>query len=164
MNQELLNNLRILQDYYKKVGDNWRVLAYTKAITAISIYPEEITSRAQAMKIKGVGKGIADKIQEFLKFGKIEKVEDAKKEMGEIDKKRTTKEQIIYSFKKIWGVGPVKAEELFGKGMRSISDIRKKGEKFLTANQIVGLKYYDDLLEPIPREYITIFHGVFNYV
>ncbi|GAG64524.1 unnamed protein product, partial [marine sediment metagenome] len=125
MNQELLNNLRILQDYYKKVGDNWRVLAYTKAITAISIYPEEITSRAQAMKIKGVGKGIADKIQEFLKFGKIEKVEDAKKEMGEIDKKRTTKEQIIDSFKKIWGVGPVKAEELFGKGMRSISDIRK---------------------------------------
>ncbi|GAG64519.1 unnamed protein product [marine sediment metagenome] len=48
--------------------------------------------------------------------------------------------------------------------MRSISDIRKKGEKFLTANQIVGLKYYDDLLEPIPREYITIFHGVLNYV
>lgn len=164
MNKELLNNLKILQDYYKKVGDNWRVLAYTKAITAISAYPEEITSRAQAMKIKGVGKGIADKIQEFLKFGKIEKVEDAKKEMGEIDKKRTTKEQIIDSFKKIWGVGPVKAEELFNKGMRSISDIHKKGEKFLTANQIVGLKYYDDLLEPIPREYIRIFDGVLNYV
>ena len=40
----------------------------------------------------------------------------------------------------------------------------KKGEKFLTANQIIGLKYYDDLLEPIPREYIRIFDGVLNYV
>lgn len=164
MNKDIIDNLKILQDYYKKTENQWRVRAYTQAIFAINKYPNKINTRSEAFKIKGIGKSIADKIEEFLKYGKIEKVEEVRKELGEIERKRTSQEQIISSFEKIWGVGPKKAEELYDKGFRSISDLKNRGEKFLTKNQLIGLKYFDDLQESIPREYITVFRGVLRHV
>jgi DNA polymerase lambda len=51
-------------------------------------------------------------------------------------------------------VGPKKAEALYALGMRTIEDIRKKPDS-LTTNQLVGLKYFEDLKERMPREEAT---------
>jgi DNA polymerase/3'-5' exonuclease PolX len=153
MNNELIKNLQILANYYKKTGDNWRQQAYQRAIVGIRTYNKQITTPSQLKGIKGVGKGIAKKIVQFLNTGKINLVEDVKKKMKE-EKPVTKKEEIIQSLKGIFGVGPVKAESLYKKGIRSLSGLRKRKE-FLTRQQKIGLKYYKDLLEPIPRLYIT---------
>jgi DNA polymerase/3'-5' exonuclease PolX len=54
----------------------------------------------------------------------------------------------------IYGVGPAKATELVKAGIISISQLRdevKSNPKLLNDKQKIGLKYYEELLERIPR-------------
>jgi DNA polymerase beta len=58
------------------------------------------------------------------------------------------------AFQKIYGVGPAKATELVEKGIRTIADLRsrvKDEPALLNDKQHIGLRYYEDLLERIPR-------------
>jgi replicative superfamily II helicase len=48
-------------------------------------------------------------------------------------------------------LGPRGAEKLYQKGIKSIEDLRKN-EDLLTSMQKIGLKYYEDFKERIPRE------------
>lgn len=153
VNEGIINELTTLLNYYKQVGDKWRVRAYNGAISSIRSYNKEIKNRDEAIKISGVGKAIADKIDEFLKTQKVQKVEKVKESIKELSEKVYT----INRFLNIWGVGEVKANELYDKGFRSIDDIRKSGKSYLNSNQLIGLKYYEELLRPIPRDRITIF-------
>ena len=49
-------------------------------------------------------------------------------------------------------MGPVLAGKLYSSGIRSIEQLRARQGEFLNANQTVGLKYYEDFLERMPRE------------
>lgn len=61
----------------------------------------------------------------------------------------------LAELEKIWGVGTEKALSLFSKGFRSVKDLREheaKGkEPVLTSMQKIGLKYFEDLDQKIPR-------------
>ena len=100
-----------LISHYKDLKDKWRVYAYNKAISSIKSYNREITSKEQALTITGVGNAIADKIDEFLQTKSMKKVEKVKEEVEKIDEKS----KIINEFLNIWGVGEVKADELYKK-------------------------------------------------
>lgn len=50
----------------------------------------------------------------------------------------------------VWGMGPRGAEKLYAKGIKTIEDLKKKPE-VLTEMQKVGLKYFDDFNQRIPR-------------
>lgn len=66
-----------MAEYEKNVNrDIHRYNAYRKAASAIAEYSEEITSGAQAKKLKGVGEKISKKIDEFLTTGKLQKLEN----------------------------------------------------------------------------------------
>jgi len=55
----------------------------------------------------------------------------------------------------IWGVGTVKALDLHASGLTSVKKLREreaKGNGPLTSLQKIGIKYYEDLLEKIPRK------------
>lgn len=162
MNQSLNENLGILVRYYKKVKDAWRQQAYQRAIISIKALDFEITDIKQLKGVKGVGKSIQEKIKEFLETGQIQKVEEVK---GHLVQKVHTdkKEAVLEKFQSIWGVGPVKARELYESGMRTVEDVRRN-QQALNANQKIGLKYYQDLLKPIPRKYIDIFKLVMKSV
>jgi DNA polymerase/3'-5' exonuclease PolX len=154
MNEGIIQNLEILVQYYKQDGDQWRVKAYSTAIFSIKKLGFEITDIKQIKNVKGIGKGIQSKIKEYLDYGQINKVEELK---GKIRKKvDNTKDTILNLFQGVWGVGPAKANQLYDKGMRNLKDLQKN-QQLLNANQLVGLKHYEDLLKPIPREYINIF-------
>lgn len=55
----------------------------------------------------------------------------------------------------IWGVGQDKALKLHSSGFKTVKKLREKqaqGKEIpLTSLQLIGLKYYEDLLEKIPR-------------
>lgn len=155
MNHNIIQNLSILSQYYNKVGDKWRHQAYQRSIISIKGLEFEITNVKQVKGVKGIGKSIMNKIKEYLDTGQIRKVEEVKeyiKQKVHKDKKET----ILEIFKGIWGVGPIKARELYALGMRNLNDIGSN-QHLLNANQRIGLKYYQDLLKSIPREYIKIF-------
>jgi nucleotidyltransferase/DNA polymerase involved in DNA repair len=57
----------------------------------------------------------------------------------------------------IWGVGPAKAEKLYDSGFTSVAKLRasKSGEEALTTMQKIGLRYFEDLRQKIPRAEAT---------
>ncbi|CAF5053323.1 unnamed protein product, partial [Rotaria socialis] len=55
----------------------------------------------------------------------------------------------INLFGNIWGCGPNIAKHWYDQGFRTLNDVRTKAK--LSQNQTVGLKYYDEFLERIPR-------------
>ena len=127
MNNKIYKELMNLAKYQT----SFRKTALINAAKNIKDYPIEIKSGKDALKIKGVGKGIAKKIDIILKDIPFE-IEDKRK--------------IIASFKDIWGVGEVKANELYNKGYISIKDIPISE---LNSQQRIGLKYYHSFQEPI---------------
>jgi len=151
INELIVNNLQVLLDEAqssKEVKDKFRVKAYKNAIKQIKAEKNSITSGKDALKLPGIGKKIADKIDEIIKTGKLHQVES----LGE----KLDFNNAINLFKKIWGVGPVKAKELWGAGARNIDDIQNKPAifKLLTENQKIGLKYFNDLQQRIDRNSI----------
>jgi DNA polymerase beta len=65
-----------LADFEKNVTKQiHKYNAYKKAARAIMDYPQKISSGKEAQQLSGVGKKIALKIEEFLKNGKINRLE-----------------------------------------------------------------------------------------
>ena len=58
-----------LATYEQNQQQKFKSNAYRKAAAAIAKHDEEIKSGDQAKKMEGVGKKIAEKIDEFLKTG-----------------------------------------------------------------------------------------------
>lgn len=139
----------------------YKINQFQKAIYGIKKYDQEITSGAQAQKnVEFVGKGIATRIDEILKKGKLKELkglEKIKKKLVKTDKRQVK----IDALEGVTGIGPVKAKELVTKhGIKSVSELRKaveKGKITVTHHTMIGLKYYEDFLQRIPRKEVTKF-------
>ncbi len=55
----------------------------------------------------------------------------------------------INLFGEVWGIGPATALKLYEKGYRTLDDL--KNEDSLTNSQRIGLKYFDDIKQRVPR-------------
>ena len=82
------------------------------------------------------------------------------------ENKKIGESTLVDVFTKIYGVGPKNAEKIIKAGIKSISELREKEEDFLNTNQKLGLKYYEDINQRIPRseidEYSSLFQKYFN--
>ena len=119
--------------------------AYRKAVTALRSIDFDITDAKQLEGVPGLGEGIIKKIREFIEDGTIKRFEF-------IDTDPRT--QSIQLLEGVWGLGPRGAEKLYNKGIKSIADLRNH-EDLLTTMQKVGLKYYEDFKERIPRDEVV---------
>ncbi|XP_037787092.1 DNA polymerase lambda-like isoform X1 [Penaeus monodon] len=144
LNYHITAELEKLAAAYKSKKDTWRALGYQKAISAIRNYPRPITSREEALSIRGVGGRLADKVAEIIENGKLRKVA----EVCEDDETQT-----LQLFMGVWGAGPTTAHGWYIQGYRTLEDLQEKGN--LTRYQQIGLKYYDDINSRIPREEVT---------
>lgn len=166
MNKDLINNLNILKKYYdmlwiknRQSKDNFRRLAYIKVINEIEKLDYNIKNINEVKDINGIGKSILLKIKEYIDNGKINKVEEIKKLIED----PKDKERAIQSFLNIWGVGIVKAESIWNNGYKTITDIINKPD-ILNRQQMIGLKYYDDLQKKIPRINIIVIETLLFYI
>lgn len=144
-NAAILDVLGSLLDLYKKdPALKFKARALITSIANIKKYPEEIKSGAQAMNdIKGIGKGIADRIDEILSSGTLA-------ELGVKNEKNET----LSVLSSITGVGNVRAEEWYAAGLRTVADVHAAiAAKTITSTHHIdmGLKYYEDLTQRIPR-------------
>lgn len=149
MNEEILKYLNLLLAQKKKEKDIFRIKAISNAINAIKGITFEITSGNQLKDIAGIGKGIIERIDEILETGKL-------KQLGD-----TSEFDVLELFQKIYGVGAVKAQELYNAGYRSIEELRKS-EVNLTSAQKIGLRHFEDINAKIPRAEITKFKKILN--
>jgi DNA polymerase beta len=139
--QKVLNALEVLKIRDLQSGEKFSALAYAKAIRELKKL-EKINSVEDVEGVAGVGKKIKAKVQEILETGGLEA---ATKAMAEL------KIDVYQDLLKVYGIGPVMAKKLIDiHKITSLDDLRAHQE-LLTENQKLGLKYYEDSLERIPR-------------
>ncbi|XP_077461931.1 DNA polymerase lambda isoform X2 [Stigmatopora argus] len=138
-NQHITDKLEVLAKAYTHQGDKWRALGYSKAVNALKSYHKPVTSYQEACLIPGIGKRMADKIDEIMESGHLRKLDH----IGEAV-------PILELFTNIWGAGTKTAQIWYQQGFRTLEDIRTKAN--LTNTQKIGLKHYDDFLDRMPRE------------
>ncbi|XP_071536953.1 DNA polymerase beta-like [Panulirus ornatus] len=142
-NADICDLLMEIAEYERNVNRNiHKYNAYRNAASVLAQQSARIESGSEAKKLKGVGSKIGDKIDEFLKTGKMQKIEKIRGD---------DENAAINLMTRISGVGPAKARELVEDGILTIEDLRKN-EKKLTHHQIIGLKYFEDFEMRIPRE------------
>jgi DNA polymerase beta len=169
LNQELTDVLEKLVEQIKddnrketdrkiKTSNNFRLKQLKQAIETIRNHPEEIESGEEAMKLKGIGKGIAKRIDTIFETGTLP--DELRDDNTEVDEEV----EAVRDLTTVTGIGEVHALNFYKKfGVKSVSDLQnkfKKGEIELTKNQlthhmVIGLKYYDDFNIRIPRNEIT---------
>lgn len=144
-NGGIVDFLMELANYEKNVSRMMhKYNAYRKAAGVIAKLTNPIRSGDDAKKLPGVGDKISKKIDEFLKTGKLQKLEKIR---------ASDTNQAINLLTRITGIGPVAAQKLVADGIMTIEDLRKEENKSkLTHTQQVGLKHFEDFETRIPRE------------
>ena len=147
MNSNFLHLLEKIEYIYKCNSEAFKAKATSTAIESIRKLDVELTDVKQLDGLKGAGKSIKTRFKEFQDTGTIKFVED------ELTKP-------FYSFTEIYGVGPKKAKELSDK-FTSIEEL-KNSPQDLNAKQTIGLKYYEDIKQRIPRNVIETYDSKFK--
>jgi DNA polymerase (family X) len=100
---ELISEMAALLEL--KQDNPFRIRAYQNAAMAIQSFPEDLgkMSREDILKIAGIGQGIADKIQEFAKTGKVKEHQQLRKQFPEG----------LLNILQVPGLGPKRARLLF---------------------------------------------------
>ena len=142
--QTVINLLDVMRQGDLVRGEKFSAIAYSRAIKALKELPGPLTSVEQVKGIKGIGAKLTAKIAEILETGTLAAAT------------RTSQEFNLAAYDtllKVHGVGPVKARKLVNKHkIKSIDELRAKQADLLNDVQRIGLKYYEDILERIPRQ------------
>lgn len=141
----ILDALDQLKREHESAADYIKASAYGKAIPQIKKLQVPLLSGAQAQKLKGIGKGIASHIDEILRVGKLKSVEER-------EQSRIERQKVIELFTKIWGVTTKIAGEWYSQGFSRVADVPKD---MMSEQQRIGIKYYDEISRPIPREEVS---------
>ena len=75
--------------------------AYRKASQVVGAYGEKITSGKQAQRLEGIGKGVAQKIDDYIETGTNSVLEEIQNDPNEIAQR---------DLERVQGIGPKMAE------------------------------------------------------
>lgn len=139
----LLDALEKLRKKEVASKETWKARAYSVVIKQLKSLDKPVTSYDDLKDIKGIGKGLEGKIKELLDTGSLKQLEDYNAD-GKI--------KIIDDLLKVHAIGPAKAKDLVEKdGIKSIEELKEHPE-LLNDKQKMGLKYYMDFEQRIPRK------------
>jgi len=138
--QLIIEKLDVLRGNEIKQKQPFKARAYQKVINALKARDKPVVTIEDVKDIAGIGAGIQKKIEEIIDTGHLRVAENVKEG-----------NRLFEDLCKIYGVGPAKAKSLISSGVTSVQDLRAK-QHLLHENQKVGLLFYDDFLERIPRE------------
>ena len=140
--ENLINNLL----YNKPPNFSFKINSFRKTIQIINDLDYEIKNINVLKKIKGIGKGTLERIEEILQNGELKENKEFLKQ------KKNTSVSDFNDLQKITGIGPSKAKQLIEKNI-TLNDLinkpNKKNLEELTHHQLIGVKYYSDLLKRI---------------
>lgn len=146
MAQRIVDNLDVLRKKEQHDGNVFKARAYIKAIAAIRAAPGPITTVADVDGLPGVGKKIREKIAEILSTGTLAAADAARADAVRAD--------AADSLADVYGIGAVKARALAKAGIKCVAELRAAyaaDATLLNDKQVIGLAYYEDLLQRIPR-------------
>ena len=146
-NEDFIRILEELKNIMTLQGEPFRAKAYQRAQESIIMFKVDIINPTEQLKsVPGIGTTILEKFNEFIETGTLQVLERERKNPVNI-------------LTQVFGIGPKKAKELIEKGVTTIEELRGNPQ-LLNEKQILGVKYFDAILQRIPREEITIFKGI----
>ena len=143
--QTIITELDVLRrTSMSETAGTFKSRVYATAIKTLNgLGPIRSVADLPVEKGNGLGEKVRQKIAEIIATGHL----------GAADRGREKAPDSLDVFRNIYGVGPKKAADLVTAGYRSIADLRAvTNPKLLNKNQQIGLRYYEPLLERIPRE------------
>ncbi|KAK3382854.1 hypothetical protein B0T24DRAFT_602777 [Lasiosphaeria ovina] len=143
-NARTIDVLQSMLDYYSRIGDQWRTLAYRKAISTLRRQTVKITTEEEAYLLPNIGRRLAMKIEEIVNTNNLRRLDYANEE---------PLDQALQTFLKIYDVGTSRASKWVSQGFRTLEDLKERAD--LTANQRIGIEHYDDLNTRIPRHEVA---------
>ena len=154
--EKILYVLRSLEAYYRKdPSKKFQNKALQNGIRVIEGYSDNFENGKDLMKqckekgIKGIGEGIAERIDEILSMGTLKELDGYQSQQS--------RNEVLDLFMSVTGVGDKRAIEWYEGGYRNLEDIKSaiyEGKIGSTHHITMGMKYYEDLKERIPRNEI----------
>ncbi|KAK5990783.1 DNA polymerase lambda [Cladobotryum mycophilum] len=143
-NTRTIEVLQSMLNYYERINDQWRMMAYRKAISTLKRQDVKITMEEEAFQLPSIGLRLAQKIEEIVTTNKLKRLEYAEGE---------PMDNSLEIFLGVYGVGNKLAEQWIAQGLRTLDDVKQKVK--LTPSQLVGVGHYDDLNIKIPRREVA---------
>jgi DNA polymerase/3'-5' exonuclease PolX len=161
----IISNLNKLKNIYEKdPNKKWNLKALKNAIYEISKYDKEILSGIQLKnEINGIGDKIAIRIDEIISNGFLKEINEYENNQYENNINNQNKNPFI----DITGVGDVRAKKWLEIGIKTIDELKEaiNSKKIKSTHHIdIGLKYYNDFKQLIPREEIDIIKKIIKKV
>ncbi|KUI71236.1 DNA polymerase type-X family protein pol4 [Cytospora mali] len=141
-NEAFIEKLKEVRELRAMTGDRIGVRAYSSAIASLSAYPYKLQGPIELTRLPGCGEKFSLLFAESEEYGQLSEIQKA-----ESDEKLAA----IKTFYNIFGVSAVTAEEFYRRGWRDLDDVVDYGWKTISRSQQIGVKYYDEFLQKIPR-------------
>ncbi|KAJ4424623.1 hypothetical protein N0V82_000755 [Gnomoniopsis sp. IMI 355080] len=141
-NEAFIDKLKEVRELRAMRGDHIGVRAYSTAIASLSAYPYKLKSPIEIPRLPGCGEKYALLFAEFENTGQLDEIQQAASD---------TKMSAIRIFYNIHGVSAVTAEDFWRRGWRDLDDVIEYGWSSISRVQQIGVKYYDEFLQKIPR-------------
>lgn len=141
----------------------FRIVPYSNAINMIETLDRPICSSDDVKQYYGFGKSLQDHIDEILKTGTFTKYEHLKRKVN-----RNAQLKLVNQICQIHRFGPVTAYKIIQTYHPAKLDDLKSNKKLyssLSKQQKLGLNYYHDWLERIPRnEVASLYQRILDIV
>ncbi|KAI8627746.1 Nucleotidyltransferase [Xylariaceae sp. FL1651] len=123
-------------------SDEVGVRAYSTSIAAVAAYPYLLSTASEVARLPGCGPKIVELYKQWKENGYLDDVQEAAS---------NPKMKVLLLFYEIWGVAAKTANDFYNRGWRDLDDIVENGWDKISRVQQVGVKYYEELQEKIPR-------------
>ncbi|KAF2678205.1 Nucleotidyltransferase [Lentithecium fluviatile CBS 122367] len=142
-NEDFITQLKKIRTARTLIDDEIGVRAYSTIIASIAAYAYKLSHPRELARLPGCDEKTAVLFVEWKNTGKIQAVEDYENDEAM---------KVLRTFYDIWGVGAKTARHFYYQNhWTELDDIIQYGWNDLDRVQQIGLKYYDEFLEGIPR-------------
>lgn len=149
-NSAFISQLTKIRDARLLTLDEIGVRAYSTSIASISAYPHPITRLDELKRLPGCERKIAALWAEWHHSAECDD-ERHLQAVREIEANEDLRHLSL--FWNIWGVGPDTARKFYyDHGWKDLDDIVEYGWSTLNRVQQIGVKYYDEFMNKIPRK------------
>lgn len=152
-----LNNFNLSKN--DKTIEEYKLKSLSTSLNIIKNFNKSLSKNEnieELSKLKGIGIGTVKRIKEINKTGKLSEVVVNKDNKKYLD-----------SLLKVYGIGPSFAFKLLKQNIKTLDDLKTAIEnKIIKVNNniLLGLKYYKNLKEQIPRNRIKKHKQILNLV
>jgi DNA polymerase/3'-5' exonuclease PolX len=157
--QSIIDFLEVLRKKEVAAKEPFKAKAYATVIRNIKSVEKPVNNIDDLKDVKGIGEKIRSKLIEYFETGAVKEAQNASNDH---------ETEVMQELMNIHGIGPSKARALVDSdGVSGIDDLKEKlkvNPQLLNDKQKMGLKYYKDFMDRIPRKEMLVHNQLLEKV